>query len=236
MLSMTTSLFNALSKTDREMQEAFKKAKEEGIISKEAKEGEMWMRGWKLTQLDINYRHSPILVDELAETETEAGKEGEKEMQKEKKISAYGTEGHDIRAGDRAPEAANLQVLTGPTYTTRMFDIIVPTHHTILIFSTAEESETQAFIDSLQNSLTTLSPDLARTYLVLPRAHPALSHIYAGVDFVVKDTDLHAFQNYGIKEGSTAIVIVRPDAYVGAIVKGSEGITKYFSPILKAAA
>ena len=83
MLSMTTSLFNALSKTDREVQEAFKKAKEEGIISKDAKEGETWMRGWKLTQLDINYRHSPILVEELAESETKVDKEGEKEVQKE---------------------------------------------------------------------------------------------------------------------------------------------------------
>lgn len=58
-------------------------------------------RSRRLFQLDMNYRWSPIVLDERFEDEEKAKRQPD----------AYGVEGHDNRAGDRAPDASDLTVL-----------------------------------------------------------------------------------------------------------------------------
>lgn len=46
---------------------------------------------------------------------------------------------------------------------------------------------------------------------------------------MLKDSEEHAFQNYGIADGQLAIVVVRPDTYIGAFVNDFDGVEKYLS-------
>ena len=49
---------------------------------------------------------------------------------------------------------------------------------------------------------------------------------------VSKDATGWAYKNYRVQEGDTAVVVVRPDSFIGARVGGVEGFNEY----LKAAA
>ena len=66
--------------------------------------------------------------------------------------------------------------------------------------------------------------------LPLPKACGTTIH-------VVEDRDEYAYKHYRMVEGGEGgkgvrIVVVRPDAYVGALVDGIEGLQKYFSRVL----
>lgn len=223
MLKVSTSLMNvAFQQNKVNQEESFKKAQDEGIIAKDANADEYWKRGWKLTQLDLNYRHSPIILDERFEGDKIAN------------ADVHGAEGHDLRAGDRAPEAPGLRVsarLDTQTQTTKLFDIFTPNAHTVLIFPTANEKETQSFVDSVVQKLKGLPNGLVRVVLILPKSHPNTSGSIFGIDIVVRDDEGHAYTNYGLNTDAATVVLVRPDAYIGGIVNGSNGVEKYFSMV-----
>ncbi len=83
-------------------------------------------RNRRLFQLDVNYRWSDIVLDERFDDEGKA--------KQQQHSTAYGVEGHDIRAGDRAPDAPDLLVLTKATGT---------------VISETEEGASHAFLRRL---------------------------------------------------------------------------------------
>ena len=148
--------------------------------------------------------------------------------------TAYGVEGHDLRAGDRAPDAPGLRIIHGPskdTLTTRLFDIFTPTLHTVLIFAPSASDGLQSLVDSVTETVSGLAPDLVQIVLVLPKSSSAPSESFSGVNFLVKDVNEHAFVNYGLTTEMPMIVVVRPDDYVGAFVTDAQGVKKYFSTV-----
>lgn len=224
MLKISTSLLNVAYHQNRDTQEAFKKAQEAGIVAKGAKADEVWTRGWKLTQLDLNYRHSPIVLDEQVDGEKGAT------------MNAYGTEGHKLCAGDRAPEAPDLHALAGlgtQYQTTKLFDILSPSAHTVLILPATSEKEPSTFVDSILQTLKEAPAGLVRTVLVLPNSHSEtkIPASLFDIDFIVEDTDGHAYMNYGANANTESVILVRPDAYVGAIVEDARGVRRYLSAI-----
>lgn len=229
MLKISTSLLNVVYHQNRDTHEAYKKAQEAGVVAKGAKADEIWTRGWKLTQLDLNYRHSPIVLDERADGEEAAP------------LDAYGTEGHKLCAGDRAPESPGLHVLAGlgtQYQTTKLFDILSPSVHTVLIFPAASEKEPITFVDSILQILKEAPTGLVRSVLVFSKFHSATETTTSlvDIDVTVKDTDGHAFTNYGAKANTASVVLIRPDAYVGGIVEDACGVRRYLSTVFNSVA
>ncbi|KLO17521.1 hypothetical protein SCHPADRAFT_994344 [Schizopora paradoxa] len=183
------------------------------------RDADPFLRGRKLFQLDVNYRWSPIVFDERF---------GEAEAVKQP--NAYGTEGHEARAGDRAPDAPNLRVIKRPANEgkadlgeeTRLFDVFTPDRHTVLVF----HGDATPILDALAK----YPPELVRSVLVLPSNSSESESV--SVDFVLKDMEGHAHNGYGVKEDLFQVVIVRPDGVIGAFVAGVDGVSKYFSLIL----
>ena len=187
---------------------------------KRADQDSPWYRGWKLFQLDVNYRWSDVVFDE-------------RYKQVEKKAEAYGTEGHDIRAGDRSPDAPGLIIVRGGSggegNKTRLFDIFKPTKHTILILLTDPDAKKSlSLIQHVLSKIEKLAPGLFTTALIIPSTTPDGDVPNVGVDYVLKDSDGHTFKNFGL-EGKSYIAIVRPDGIVGAFASDVAGVEHYLS-------
>ncbi|KAI6117896.1 FAD binding domain-containing protein, partial [Pisolithus croceorrhizus] len=190
-------------------------------------------RGKNVYMLGVNYRSSPIVVDEFALT-SEASVAH----------SAYGEIQEGIlRAGDRAPDAPGLVSVTtlnrGVVGSTRMFDIFTSTHHTVIIFAlTLVVPVVQSILVTLQE---VVSKELVQRVVVLPGSHPepgghVESRTSSGegetVDVeVLVDQVGHAYRGYVVEEGEIKVVIVRPDGVVGAIVRGVAGLERYFEGV-----
>ncbi|KIK20926.1 hypothetical protein PISMIDRAFT_12671 [Pisolithus microcarpus 441] len=199
--------------------------------------------------LGVNYRSSPIVVDEFVSTLGGSAHSAYGEMQ----------EGV-LQAGDRAPDAPNLvSVITpnraphhvssgsqstvsrsdGVAGSTRMFDIFASTHHTIIIFAPSLATPAvQSMIVTLQG---VISKELAKRVVVLPGSHSepgehVESRMSSGEDEtidveVLVDQAGHAYRGYVVEEGGIKIVVVRPDGVVGAIVHGVVGLERYFEGV-----
>ncbi|EIW84632.1 hypothetical protein CONPUDRAFT_116765 [Coniophora puteana RWD-64-598 SS2] len=163
-------------------------------------------RGRLLFMLGVNYRTSPIVVDEFS-----AGVPP---------VAAYMLDKSDeLVAGDRAPDAPGL---VEETATVRLFDIFKPTHHTALVFVPN--------VEAAADLLRSFEPysTIARPVVVLPAS--ANSSPSTTSARIVIDKDNYAHTHYIIKE-EPRVVVVRPDGVVGAIVAGSSGVQKYFDLI-----
>jgi len=99
-----------------------------------------------------------------------------------------------IRAGDLAPSAPSVQARNGETL--RLFELFRGTHFTLLIFSARPVS---GFPDT---------PSMLRTYTIT-----RLGTATATEGNVLIDSDSDAYRAYGITKN--ALVLVRPDGYVG---------------------
>ncbi|KAH7925947.1 hypothetical protein BV22DRAFT_398881 [Leucogyrophana mollusca] len=173
-------------------------------------------RGLKLFMLGVNYRFSPIVLDEFV---TEA-----------RPINAYGIldEGR-LEAGDRAPDAPELvEMKAGSGATTKLFDVYRPLYHTVLVFTPGV-----AQAESALSILSRYDPNVVRSVVVLPTSAATCQQIDSPADLVLADKEGHAYAAYLIKEGETRIVVVRPDGVVGAITRGGEGLGKYFDGIFE---
>ncbi|KAK0466837.1 FAD binding domain-containing protein [Desarmillaria tabescens] len=86
-----------------------------------------WNRSYELRQLGVNYRGSPIVVDETP-------------VKGEETIDPYRS-GNDgtIRGGDRAPDAPGPHFVNDPTRKTSLFDIFGLSYHTHCCFGCSEE-------------------------------------------------------------------------------------------------
>ncbi|KAH8110153.1 FAD binding domain-containing protein [Phellopilus nigrolimitatus] len=217
MLKITTNLFNRVFKVDTQ----------QGLARSEASatsgpDADMFSRERRLFQLDLNYRWSTIVRDERHAAEA-ADSTGD----------VYGVEGHDLRAGDRAPDAPGLTTLTAQNSSppaapvTRLFDIFNPSMHTALVFSPRSAGEAQPLLDALQG----LQPGLFRKVLILPAGTSGKDVPSAGVYLVFEDTEGHAFGGYGLDAAGdkTTVVLVRPDGMVGAFATSATGIEDYLS-------
>ncbi|KAI6154828.1 FAD binding domain-containing protein [Pisolithus tinctorius] len=189
-------------------------------------------RGKNMYMLGVNYRTSPIVVDEFAPVSTP----GVAVVH-----SAYGSIQEGVlRAGDRAPDAPGLlRVLqTGGPGNTRLFDIFAPMYHTVLIFAPA------SVVPVVSSVLATLKQGvpingLVRPLIVLP-GRP--SDLDGGVETLsvqdqAADVEIfvdqagHAYRGYFIEKDKTKVIVVRPDGVVGAIARGAEGLGRYLEGV-----
>ncbi|KAL5527176.1 hypothetical protein ACEPAG_5967 [Sanghuangporus baumii] len=194
-----------------------------------------YFRGRKLFQLDLNYCWSPIVFDERRPVVSASSDEPDR-----KEKDAYGKPGHDLCAGDRAPDAPGLVILHKASAPVgkignvadseegdviRLFDIFDPTAHIALLFSSD-----QSFIKATQNKVKVLPERLIRTVVIVPKD----SSSAAGkdvVDLVLVDKEGHAYKGYGIEKDANAVVIVRPDGMVGAFAVSSGGVERYLTKV-----
>ncbi|KAH9832239.1 monooxygenase [Rhodofomes roseus] len=187
-----------------------------------------WGKSEGLRQLGVNYRSSPILVDERhadgAQQET---------------YDAYGIGlgalgGVGLRAGDRAPDAPGLVDVTeaGSEVKTRsLFGIFRPVYHTVLMFG---EDSTAA--SEVMDGLKAYPAQLLRVVTIHPQQGPVTAGVVTDItaDFALRDGHGHAYTGYGCSPEVFSVVVVRPDGVVGAIVLGAKGVQKYFDRVFDA--
>ncbi|KAE9408898.1 FAD/NAD(P)-binding domain-containing protein [Gymnopus androsaceus JB14] len=196
-----------------------------------------WARGFEIRMFGINYRGSPIVMDDV---------QPPAEVLDPYKMSPD----EPVRGGDRAPEAVGLKVYGGDhpsseETTTSLFEIFKPTYHTALVFTASPRTP------GLQEVLVFLQAhgkgksETVRAVIIHPQSpsgfesvQEALGKELAGIDEVM-DTEGHACRVYlrsvpefvsAFQEGGEGlvVVVVRPDGHVGTIAKDVEGVEMYF--------
>ncbi|VDC02666.1 unnamed protein product [Peniophora sp. CBMAI 1063] len=174
-----------------------------------------WHRPLSGRQLGVHYRWSSIVLDELREGEGELVLESTNIEPED----VYGSDTPDrIHAGDRAPDApALVHRQTGEE--TRLFDILKPIHHTIIVLAPVVLNDVLAAIAKYKEGS-------IHIIAVVTEADQTPS---AEVDLYT-DTHGHAHRAYSAALG-VKIVVVRPDGVVGGLLKGAEGVIKYFDKV-----
>lgn len=177
-----------------------------------------WNRSRNLSQLGVNYRWSPLVIDsEIPEDRKAAMKDGEE---------AYGRieDNVALRAGDRTPDAPGLRDTNGQT--TRVFDEISSSMHTALIFSS-----TLGSTDGILNILAKWPANTVRAIVILPQGETRNEQHVRHSAKVLVDSDGHAYTGFlshrSVSEGQTTVVLIRPDCIVGAFVQVEAGIDDY---------
>ncbi|KZT17493.1 FAD/NAD(P)-binding domain-containing protein [Neolentinus lepideus HHB14362 ss-1] len=178
-----------------------------------------------LFQLDLNYRWSPVILEEASQGRAPSGG-----------FSGSPDQAERIHAGDRAPDAPGLVDLTATDDPAkRLFQYFKPTHHTVLIFSSSE-----AAISSFVLEVQKVPASAVRSVVVIPGTISVrpdnidFEFVWRSmVDYSLKDCEGHAYNSYsvGSLDGDVA-VIVRPDGVIGGIVEDGNGVAKYFQRIL----
>lgn len=228
MLKISTDLFNKLGNAPHgpsaealNHAEAVLKKGEEDQLERDS----AWFRGRKLFQLDVNYRWSTVVFDERYE-----GKD------KQAVIDAYGAKGRETRAGDRAPDAPGLVVLTSDAQgtTTRLHDLFNPAKHVALVFSTPSSVKDAI---ALLTPLKDLGDDRLRQFLILPKDSAVDASWALSAIEVLTDSEGHAFTGYGVAPASdgAVVVVVRPDGMVGAFARTAAGVKKYMEAVFASA-
>ncbi|KAG7446161.1 uncharacterized protein BT62DRAFT_895211 [Guyanagaster necrorhizus] len=172
-----------------------------------------WFRGYILRQFGVTYRGSPIVVDE-----TNPGDEA---------VDPYrsGLDGR-VQGGDRAPEAPGLVRADGEGGgKVALFDSFGPAHHTVLVFSDDVKMRVEV-LDALRS----YPSALVKPIVVLPRNSAVRAE--GGAGGMLRDEEGYAFKHYNVEEGTSLVVVVRPDGVVGARLHSAEGLKLYFRPIL----
>ncbi len=190
----------------------------------------------------INYRWSSMLLDERRKDTREAAPEDEEYYHDyefdgsdvdEEVLDAYDLqEDAMLRAGDRAPDAPCLTDMrdtrrTAPTTKTwHLFDVLGPTHHTVLVFAEA----TRRWAHVLK-SLSSYPRGTVSSVLIIRRGQVISAMEAAHAKFVLEDNGGYAHDAY-VLDGRYGVVVVRPDGVIGAIAKGVEGMRWYLQGIL----
>lgn len=208
-----------LNQTTQIMNKTFKQKDESG-----------WKRPDSLFQLGVNYRWSTIVVDEqkkeivgLQEEDEDDDDDDENEGDA---LDSYGYKSDGrLRAGDRAPDAPGLIDRKNPNQSAqRLFKVFGVSHHTILVF--AENAHQRA---SIFGTIAALPKGVARSILIL-RPGAALPANISPLDLIMEDQQWHVNDAYDLRRGCD-VVVVRPDGVIGAIVKGPQGVKRYFDGI-----
>ncbi|KAJ7489247.1 hypothetical protein FB451DRAFT_1522774 [Mycena latifolia] len=177
-----------------------------------------WERGGPLLMLGVNYRWSTVVVDEQDAEQNDDEKD------------PYGVQTRGLHAGDRAPDASALNDRQSDS--SQLFDVCGVAHHTVLLFSASAER-----YSAVLEALARYPASLIRLAVV----HPAGAEFSPpGVkgkadNLVLEDTEAHAYAAYGlILKAGYDLAVVRPDGVLGAVVRGPEGIGRYFGKIFVA--
>ncbi|KAK1230734.1 hypothetical protein PQX77_006184 [Marasmius sp. AFHP31] len=175
-------------------------------------------RGFELRMLGVNYRGSPLVVDE-------------KNVGADAVVDPYrgGLDG-TFKGGDRAPAASGLVDLADNS-TTTLYDLLHPSKHTFLLFA-GEDGASRAAVDAVEG---VFPRGTAQTVIIHPQSFVGSSTTsQAQSQRVFVDKEGYAFKHYKVdaKDGFRLFVI-RPDGYVGAIVEGEEGLKRYASLVFK---
>ncbi|TFY57158.1 hypothetical protein EVG20_g8650 [Dentipellis fragilis] len=182
-----------------------------------------WLRPTQLKQLGVHYRWSPIVLDEQVD---ELGTT-DKDKARQETASTYVVEDGDrLHAGDRAPDAPGLIDIKSED-ARRLFEIYRPEYHTVLIFSASDGTTVDAVLAALEH----YPKGLIRSAVIRPQRSTVPAK---GADLVLQDKETYAYNEYGMKQDSTGVAVVRPDGIIGALVGGAPGIKKYFSGIFSA--
>ncbi|KIY52998.1 hypothetical protein FISHEDRAFT_69455 [Fistulina hepatica ATCC 64428] len=200
-----------------------------------------WLKGGSMLQLGVNYRWSSLVVDEqrltwdytdesddLDTTYEFDGSWSPDDQQVQQQLYRPTRDGQ-LRAGDRAPDApdlANLKV-ADPTMvqTVSLFDIFSVVCHTVLIFVWSADQRFKAPIKMARKC-----PHGTVRIVIIVMEGVSLPAPVRGAHYVLDDEEHHAFDAYALGSGCD-VAIVRPDGFIGAIVRGAEGIQKYFAGI-----
>lgn len=185
-----------------------------GAMQRDEIEG--FRRDGVLFQLGVNYRWSSVVVDERTPKPKNA-----------QDVDPYGA-GSDgtLRAGDRAPQAPGL--VTASAGETSLFDLFGPGHHTVLLFNLPAE-DAERIIGVVKG----FPAKLVKT-VVLATQGASDFRVTGAPDIAVVDKAGDAFSAYQVTPEKPTVVIVRPDGFVGGIVYGLEGLTKYFGGVFNA--
>lgn len=176
-----------------------------------------------LHQLGVNCRWSRAVVDEQPSAASV------------RNSGAYLAEDPSVLyAGDRAPEAPGLVEVaskdkdgeqTEKAGTTSFFSIYGPTHHIVLVFAT-EPAEAAALL----RALAVYPAGTVTKVAVLPKDAAAAAAV-PDADFTVVDRDGYAYEAYPPASKGFPVIVVRPDGVVGAVVKGADGVKRYFDGV-----
>jgi len=188
-----------------------REVKDEATNKTEDENASGWFR-WRNTALEmygVNYRYSPIVLEER-----DTAPQDHNDMM----ARAYqGYEGMGtLRAGDRAPEAPGL--VQGGTDTS-LFTLFQPSMHTVLIFPHNDH----ASLDHLFAVTSACPKGTVQTFVI----YKASASVQGASSLV--DREGRAYSSYLIAGGT--IVVVRPDGFIGAIVLDDKGLTRYFNNI-----
>ncbi|KAJ7237009.1 hypothetical protein C8J57DRAFT_1439250 [Mycena rebaudengoi] len=210
MLHATSALYtHAVLKVDKE-------AKPE----EDDKSASGWFR-WRNSALEmygVNYRYSPIVVEERAALP----REDQNELMKAHAYQGYEGKG-SLCAGDRAPEAPGLVQSDGVE--TSLFALFKPDVHSVIVFARDAQA---SFLGGVYDAVAAYAvQSVAQTLTICHK--DAVGH-----NKYLVDRDGHAFSAYMIDEDVVTVVIVRPDGFIGAIVREGEGVARYFKKIFTA--
>ncbi|KAF8638953.1 hypothetical protein AX16_010427 [Volvariella volvacea WC 439] len=196
------------------------------------KDDSVWKTSPSLMQLGVNYRWSSIVLDEqkkeeLTPEEIEYNRIyglDDSDSEDEALGSAYGSSyDRRLRAGDRAPDAPNLEDAYQKHPPRRLFDIYGSHFHTVLCFTSSK-----AKWEQVSSVVSRYAAGIVRAGLILRPG--SVVPKTDGADFVLIDRKYHAHGGYDICD-SCWIVVVRPDGFIGGILAGAEGLERYFSGI-----
>ena len=166
-----------------------------------------------LRMLGLNCRWSPIVVDEQPDAPDHSHD------------GPYLLEDTSVLfGGDRAPDSPGLLTVSGGEETS-LFKVFGPTHHTVLIF----ESD-PAKAAALAKLLSGYPEGTMMAVVVLPKGTETAGSV-RGADLTVVDSEGHAYTFYPPVRKGFPVIIVRPDGVVGAVVKGAEGMGRYFKGV-----
>lgn len=171
-------------------------------------------RGKELMMLGINYRWSSIVVDENREPRAVS-----LDDLKERSYLGWGDQ---LSAGDRAPDAPGLVDNHG--HEIALFSRFRPTKHTILLFSTKNAAALREAVARLGYA------DTCQTLLLLASDQDTA---LTKDETIVVDRDGHAQGAYPQSSDSETFFIIRPDGFVGGVMKSVAGLEQYFSSIFR---
>ncbi|THG96598.1 hypothetical protein EW026_g5265 [Hermanssonia centrifuga] len=184
--------------------------------------GSVMYRSKSLLQLGINYRWSPVVIEDRAGDDANADTHT---------ANPYGQDSDFVRAGDRAPDATELVSIPSSAGTTKdgrtttLFDIFDVRRHFILVFPDRQNVDTI----SLDGLATHANSGLANIAVILHAESERM--LYGDRVRVLVDSAGHARKGYGIDDRAFTYVVIRPDGVIGAFTLAAEGVSRYFTAI-----
>ncbi|KAL0570392.1 hypothetical protein V5O48_011568 [Marasmius crinis-equi] len=161
--------------------------------------GASWNRESETLMFGINYRSSSIALDERYKPEA---------------VDPYrsGMDG-SVRAGDRAPNAIGAGKKS-------LFDFFDSVSHTVIVFGP------DLGVSEVREAVSRYPAELIRIVVVYPPGVEIASDSDTGV-FI--DGEGQAYRHYQVEKDRRMVIVVRPDGYIGAVVRDATGMKEYFN-------